>query len=52
MVSFSPGDLLLKVDIRAVAETELTQHHVMLVLGESKRSFPIVMHMRENLIGA
>lgn len=46
MAFFSPGDLLLKVDMRAVAETKLTKHHVMLVLGESKRGFPIVIHMK------
>ncbi len=45
---FSPGDILIKVDCRAVADTDNTRHHVMLVLGESPDGNPIVMHMLGN----
>lgn len=42
---FSIGDILLKIDMRATSETIYTMHHVMLVLGESSRGYPIVAHM-------
>lgn len=45
-MTYVPGDILLRVDTRATAETQHTKHHVMLVTGESEQGFPIVMHMK------
>ena len=42
---YSIGDILLKIDSRATSETIYTRHHVMLVVGESEKGFPIIMHM-------
>ncbi|RUR10936.1 hypothetical protein [Legionella septentrionalis] len=46
-VVYSPGDVLLKIDMRGwypESETFNTRHHVMLVLGV-KEGYPIVAHM-------
>lgn len=42
---FSLGDVLIKIDCRATADTKYTRHHVMLVLGTSVSGNPLVMHM-------
>ncbi|MEO8400775.1 MAG: hypothetical protein ABI597_03125 [Gammaproteobacteria bacterium] len=39
------GDIILKVDTRANADTIHTRHHVMLVIGQSLSELPIVAHM-------
>lgn len=44
-MTFSLGDILIKIDYRATAETQFTRHHVMLVLDVSPQGNPIVMHM-------
>jgi hypothetical protein len=43
---FVIGDLLLKVDVREASGTNRTEHHVMLVLGETDKGKPIVAHMK------
>ncbi|MDI1351735.1 MAG: hypothetical protein PSV35_03045 [bacterium] len=45
-MTFSPGDLLLKVDVRQNSGPHNTQHHVMLVLGESIKGYPTIAHMK------
>jgi hypothetical protein len=42
---FTLGDILIKIDCRATADTQFTRHHVMLVLGTSATGNPIVAHM-------
>lgn len=39
------GDIILKVDTRANADSIHTRHHVMLVIGQSVTDLPIVAHL-------
>lgn len=44
-MSFSAGDILIKLDLKFTADTINTRHHVMLVLGETQEGAPIIAHM-------
>lgn len=44
-MTFSIGDILIKMDCRATADTQFTRHHVMLVVGVSPKGNPIIIHL-------